>query len=126
MKPPNRTCWGAGMRPRCGTARRWRSRASSPAIKAHLIIGPYICVPGTESLDLTVSPATSGTLSGQLALNSRQATAFRTGKTYVQIDTRNAPTGTLWGWLLPSHEDAAPNVPQTGPWFLPQLNTPSR
>jgi len=99
---------------------------TSPAIKAHLIIGPYIGVPGTESLDLTVSPATSGTVTGQLALNGRQATAFRTGKTYVQIDTQNAPTGTLWGWLLPSHEDAAPNVPQTGPWFLPQLNTPSR
>ena len=99
---------------------------TSPAIKAHLIIGPYIGVPGTESLDLTVSPATSGTVTGQLALNGRQATAFRTGKTYVQIDTQNAPTGTLWGWLLPSHEDAAPNVPQQGPWFLPQLNTPSR
>ncbi len=99
---------------------------TSPAIKAHLIVGPYIGVPGTESLDLTVSPATSGTVTGQLALSSRQAAAFRTGKTYVQIDTQNAPTGTLWGWLLPSHEDAAANVPQTGPWFLPQLNTPSR
>jgi len=99
---------------------------TSPAIKAHLIIGSYIGVPGTESLDLTASPATSGTVTGQLSLNSRQAAAFRTGKTYVQIDTQNAPTGTLWGWLLPQHEDAPPNVPQSGPWFLPQLNTPSR
>jgi hypothetical protein len=99
---------------------------TSPAIKAHLFVSPYIGVPGTESLDLTVSPATSGVVSGQIALNGRQATAFRTGRVYVQIDTQNAPTGTLWGWLLPQHEDAPPNVPQQGPWFLPQLHTPSR
>lgn len=99
---------------------------ASPAIKAHFIFGSYIGVPGTEKLDLTVSPDSNGMISGHLALNARQAAAFRTGKTYVQIDTQNAPTGTLWGWLLPLHEDAPPNVPQTGPWFLPQLNTPSR
>jgi hypothetical protein len=98
----------------------------SPAIAAHLIVGLAIGVPGTEALDLTVSQATSGALSGKLSLTAKQAAAFRTGKLYVQIDSQKAPTGNLWGWLLPQHEDAPADVPQQGPWFLPQLNTPTR
>ena len=98
----------------------------SPATKAHLYVSPAIGVPGGEGFDLVVSEAVSGTVSGQLVLNAKQATAFRTGRLYVQIDSQKAPTGNLWGWLLPQHFDAPPGVPQPGPWFLPQLNTPSR
>jgi hypothetical protein len=98
----------------------------SPATRAHLIVGLAIGVPGTESLDLTVSPADSGTVSGTLTVNAKQAAAFRTGKLYVQIDSQKAPTGNLWGWLLPRHFDAAAGEPQAGPWFLPQLDTPTR
>jgi hypothetical protein len=98
----------------------------SSATKAHLFVSPAIGVPGGESFDLTVSAADNGTLSGQLALNAKQAAAFRTGRLYVQIDSQKAPAGNLWGWLLPQHFDAPPGVPQQGPWFLPQLDTPSR
>ena len=98
----------------------------SAATKAHLITGLAIGVPGTESLDLTVSPADSGTLSGTFNVSAKLAAAFRTGRLYVQIDSQKAPTGNLWGWLLPKHFDAPPCVPQNGPWFLPQLDTPSR
>ena len=98
----------------------------SQATKAHLYVGLAIGVPGSEGFDLTVSQAEAGTLSGQIALNAKQAAAFRTGKLYVQIDSQKAPTGNLWGWLLPQHPDAPPGVPQQGPWFLPQLDTPSR
>jgi hypothetical protein len=98
----------------------------STATKAHLKLGPAIGVPGSEALDLTVSQATAGTVSGKLTLTAAQALAFRTGKLYVQIDSQKAPTGNLWGWLLPQHVDAPPGVPQQGPWFLPQLDTPSR
>jgi hypothetical protein len=98
----------------------------SPATTAHLIIGLAIGVPGTESLDLTISQAQDGTLSGSLPLNAKQQAAFRTGKMYVQIDSQKAPGGNLWGWLLPQHQDAPPDVPQAGPWFLPQLDTPAR
>jgi hypothetical protein len=98
----------------------------SPATRAHLIVGLAIGVPGTESLDLTVSPADSGSVSGTLTVNAKQAAAFRTGKLYIQIDSQKAPTGNLWGWLLPRHFDAAAGVPQAGPWFLPQLDTPTR
>jgi hypothetical protein len=97
----------------------------SPAIRAHLYVGHYIGVPGMEGFDLTVTPGVAGNISGQIALNSKQAAAFRTGKLYVQIDSQKAPTGTLWGWLLPQHQDAPPDVPQQGPWFLPQLDTPA-
>ena len=97
----------------------------SPATKAHLYVGIAIGAPGTEGFDLTVSPADNGSVSGQIALNAKQAAAFRTGKLYVQIDSQKAPTGHLWGWLLPQHTDAPPDVPQPGPWFLPQLDTPS-
>jgi hypothetical protein len=99
---------------------------TSPATKAHLYISPHIGVPGGGGFDLVVTEAVNGTVSGQLVLNASQATAFRTGRLYVQIDSQKAPTGNLWGWLLPQHFDAPPGVPQPGPWFLPQLNTPTR
>jgi hypothetical protein len=98
----------------------------SSATAAHLTISPAIGVPGTERLALTVSQAASGSVSGTLTLSAKQAAAFRTGRLYVQIDSQKAPTGNLWGWLLPQHVDAPPGVPQPGPWFLPQLNTPTR
>jgi hypothetical protein len=98
----------------------------SPATAGHLIVGTAIGVPGNEAIDLAVSQAASGSVSGKLTLTAKQAAAFRTGKLYIQIDSQKAPTGNLWGWLLPQHEDAPPDVPQQGPWFLPQLNTPSR
>lgn len=97
----------------------------SPATGAHLIIGLAIGVPGTERLDLTVSQGADGTISGSLPLTAKQQAAFRTGKMYVQIDSQKAPSGNLWGWLLPQHQDAPADVPQAGPWFLPQLDTPS-
>jgi hypothetical protein len=98
----------------------------SPATRAHLYISPAIGVPGGDGIDLVVTEAVNGTVSGQLNLNAKQKAAFRTGRLYVQIDSQKAPTGNLWGWLLPQHFDAPPGVPQAGPWFLPQLNTPTR
>ena len=98
----------------------------SPATKAHVMVGLAIGVPGTEALDLTVSQGTAGSVSGTLTLTAKQAAAFRTGKLYVQIDSQKAPSGNLWGWLLPQHVDAPADVPQPGPWFLPQLDTPTR
>jgi CHRD domain len=98
----------------------------SPASAAHLKEGLAIGVPGPQAADLLVSPATSGTVSGTLSLTAKQIAAFRTGKLYVQIDSQKAPNGNLWGWLLPQHLDAPADVPQQGPWFLPQLDTPAR
>jgi hypothetical protein len=57
-------------------------------------------VRGPWLADLTVSPATSGTLSGSLQLNPQQLSALRNGGLYVEIDSDKAPEGDLWGWIM--------------------------
>ena len=105
----------------------------SNATEAHLFLSEHIGVPGHSVLDLTISKATSGTLSGSFALNAEQANALRLGRLYIQVNSEKAPPGyswgpkgTLWGWLLPAHKTVGQNVPQRGHWFIPQLDTPSR
>ncbi len=105
----------------------------SNATEAHIFVSPIAGVPGKQILDLDVTKSTSGTISGEFKLTSAQATALRTGKLYVQVNSEKAPDsvpwgakGTLWGWLFPAHETAGPDVPQEGHWFTPQLDTPSR
>jgi hypothetical protein len=102
------------------------NKLPSPATAAHLNLSPITGAPGVPIFDLTVSQATSGTVSGSFTLSTKQAAAFRTGKLYVEIDSQKAPTGTLWGWLLPEHQIVGADVPQEGHWFLPQYDTPSR
>ena len=105
----------------------------SNATEAHIFLSPVAGVPGKPILDLEVTKSTSGTLSGQFNLTSAQATALRTGKLYIQINSEKAPAeypwgpkGMLWGWLFPAHETVGQNVPQQDHWFIPQLDTPSR
>jgi hypothetical protein len=105
----------------------------SNATDAHLFLSEHIGVPGRQVLDLIVSKAASGTLSGSFNLTAAQADALRRGCLYIQINSENAPPGyswgpkgTLWGWLLPAHKTAGQDVPQAGHWFIPQLDTPSR
>ena len=53
--------------------------------------------------DLTITKATSGTISGAATLTPEQVEALRQGKLYIQIhgDKGLAPYGAnLWGWLL--------------------------
>ena len=105
----------------------------SNATEAHIFLSPIAGVPGKSILDLDVTKASSGTLSGNFTLTGAQATALRTGKLYIQINSEKAPDnvpwgakGTLWGWLFPAHETVGQNVPQQDHWFIPQLDTPSR
>lgn len=105
----------------------------SNATEAHIFVSPVAGMPGKQILDLDVTKSTSGTISGSYTLTSAQATALRTGKLYIQINSEKAPDsypwgpkGTLWGWIFPAHETVGANVPQQGHWFLPQLDTPSR
>jgi hypothetical protein len=97
----------------------------SPATDAHLYLSPAIGVPGERAIDLAVTQGIDGSVSGHLTLSSKQVTAFRTGRLYIQVDSQKAPTGNLWGWLLPEHKLVASDVPQTGHWFIPQLDTPT-
>jgi hypothetical protein len=105
----------------------------SNATEAHIFVSPIAGVPGKQILDLDVTKSTSGTLSGSFTLTGAQATALRTGKLYIQINSEKAPDnvpwgakGTVWGWLFPAHETAGADVAQQDHWFIPQLDTPSR
>ncbi len=105
----------------------------SNATVGHIFLSPVTGVPGKQVADLEVTKATSGTFSGSIRLNGAQATALRTGRLYIQIDSEKAPEdapwgpkGTLWGWIFPAHETVGQDVPQEGHWFIPQLDVPSR
>jgi len=105
----------------------------SNATEAHIFLSPVTGVPGKQVADLDVTKSTSGSVSGNITLNSAQATALRTGRLYIQIDSEKAPAdaawgprGTLWGWIFSAHETVGQDLPQEGHWFIPQLDTPSR
>ena len=58
-------------------------------------------VRGPVMFDLTVTKATSGTLTGTFTLTPVQVEAVKGGRFYIQIHSESAPDGNLWGWLLP-------------------------
>jgi hypothetical protein len=71
----------------------------TPATVAHIhraakgIRGPAL-------FDLTVSKATSGTISGMFTLTPARVEDLEQGRFYVQIHSEKLPDGNLWGWLL--------------------------
>lgn len=67
---------------------------------AHLLMGSLPGVRGPLIADLTVSPATSGRVSGTVQLNPQQLAALRKSGLYVEIDSDKAPEGDLWGWIM--------------------------
>ena len=72
----------------------------SPATVARLHVGPR-GQRGPAMLDLMVTKATSGTISGDLVLTPVQADHLVRNRVYLQIHSEKAPEGNLWGWLLP-------------------------
>jgi hypothetical protein len=50
--------------------------------------------------DLTISKATSGTITGSIELTPDQLASLHKGGLYVQIYSEKATDGVLWGWLL--------------------------
>ena len=74
-----------------------------PATVARLHEGIAKGARGRAVTDLTISKATSGTLSGSATLTPEQVESLRQGKLYIQIHGEKglAPDGAnLWGWLL--------------------------
>jgi hypothetical protein len=67
---------------------------------AQLHSGIATGVRGPVVQDLTVTKATSGSISGSFDATPQQADALRKGKMYVQLHSEKAPEGNLWGWLL--------------------------
>jgi hypothetical protein len=94
----------------------------APATDAHIMMGDGIGIPGAPILDLTVSPAVRGTISGSFKMTRAQIAALHAGRLYIQINSQKgpAPDGNLWGWLLPEHKKAGQDEPILGDWYLPQ------
>jgi hypothetical protein len=72
---------------------------ASPATTAKLHRGPK-GIRGPALFDLTVTPGTSGTISGTIDLTSAQVDDLGRERFYIQIHSEKAPDGNLWGWLL--------------------------
>jgi CHRD domain-containing protein len=71
----------------------------SNATVAHIHQGTAAGVRGPRIMDLTVTKAMSGTLSGSFDLTPDQLARLKKGHWYVQIHSEKAPEGNLWGWL---------------------------
>jgi hypothetical protein len=72
----------------------------TPATTARVHVAPK-GIRGPGVLDLVVTKATKGSVSGELALTPAQVDDLRRGRLYIQIQSEKAPEGNLWGWLLP-------------------------
>jgi CHRD domain-containing protein len=71
----------------------------SPATTAQIRRGPK-GIRGPAILDLTVTKAAKGAITGSLDLTPEQIADLRNGRLYLQIQSERAPDGNLWGWLL--------------------------
>jgi hypothetical protein len=74
----------------------------SPAVSAHIRKSPVRGVRGPQLLDLTITPAVSGTIAGTFDLTAAQLADLQSGRLYVQVQSEKAPEGNLWGWLMES------------------------
>jgi CHRD domain len=72
----------------------------TPATTANLRLSRVAGVRGPAVLDLTVTPATAGNVSGTFDLSADQVEALKKGRFYIQIQSEKAPDGNLWGWLM--------------------------
>jgi hypothetical protein len=72
----------------------------TPATIAQLHVAP-MAMRGPAMLDLVVTKATSGTITGDLMLTPIQVDHLMRNRVYVQVHSEKAPDGHLWGWLLP-------------------------
>lgn len=73
-------------------------KTAATAARVHR--GPKMAMRGPAIGELTVTPATSGTISGSVELTKTQLDDLAAGRLYVQLHSEKAPEGNLWGWLL--------------------------
>ena len=73
-----------------------RSAATTASLHSSAVAG----IKGPVVGELTISKATSGTITGSIELTPQQLASLRKGGLYVQIHSEKAPDGVLWGWLL--------------------------
>jgi hypothetical protein len=73
-------------------------KTAATTAKLHNAVAAGVRGPAIQ--DLTITKATSGTISGSADLTSEQMEHLRKGGIYIQIYTEKAPEGALWGWLV--------------------------
>jgi hypothetical protein len=73
---------------------------TSAATMAKLHAGVAAGVRGPEIQDLTVTKATSGSISGSAELTAQQLQYLRKNGLYIEIYSEKAPEGVIWGWLV--------------------------
>jgi hypothetical protein len=73
-----------------------RSAATVASLHSAVAAG----VRGPSIADLTISKATSGTITASIELTPPQLTSLHKGGLYIEIHSEKAPDGVLWGWLL--------------------------
>lgn len=78
------------------------SGLQTPATVARVHAGERMGVRGPAVLDLIVTAAPSGSVSGVFNLTPAQIEGLRRGHLYVQLHSEKAPDGNVWGWLLPA------------------------
>ena len=71
-----------------------------PATMAELHSGVAAGVRGPVVTALTITKATSGSISGSADLTPQQVTDLRKNGLYIQIYSERTPEGVLWGWLM--------------------------
>ena len=72
----------------------------TPATVARVHRGPKTVIRGPAIGDLTVTAATSGSVTGSIELTNEQIDDLAAGRLYIQVHSQKAPDGNLWGWLL--------------------------
>ena len=72
----------------------------SAATTARIHKGVATGVRGSAILDLTVTKAAKGNVTGSFDLTPDQAASLKKGQLYLWISSEKAPEGTLWGWIL--------------------------
>jgi hypothetical protein len=79
-----------------GSFQGLRAAATTASLHSSVAAG----VRGPSIGDLTISRATSGTITGLIELTPQQLASLPKGGLYVQIHSEKAPDGVLWGWFL--------------------------
>ena len=75
-------------------------RLATPATVARMHKSPKPGIRGPALFDLTVTKATSGTITGTFDLTPAQVQEIAQNRYYIQLHSEKAPDGNLWGWLF--------------------------
>jgi hypothetical protein len=71
-----------------------------PATFAKLYLATRMGLRGNAIFDVTVTQAVRGSLEATVSLSSEQIKALNEHRLYVQIHSKSAPEGNLWGFLI--------------------------